>query len=82
MEQASPDQRTEKGLHTQQDQIELRQPGQPQETEKFEPGWKLLCAFTSIAIVNLACALDATIISVALPVCLPPSSCRLIVVRY
>ncbi|KAL8706384.1 MAG: hypothetical protein Q9201_000529 [Fulgogasparrea decipioides] len=36
--------------------------------EKFNPGWRLLCAFTSIAIVNLACALDATILSVALPV--------------
>ena len=36
--------------------------------EKFKPGWRLLCAFASIAIVNLACALDATIISVALPV--------------
>ncbi|KAI4112307.1 MAG: hypothetical protein LQ338_008326, partial [Usnochroma carphineum] len=39
-----------------------------QPAEKFNPGWRLLCAFTSIAIVNLACALDATIVSVALPV--------------
>lgn len=39
-----------------------------EEVEKFKPGWRLLAAFTSIAIVNLACALDATIISVALPV--------------
>ena len=42
----------------------------PEEVEKFKPGWRLLAAFTSIAIVNLACALDATIISVALPVSL------------
>ncbi|MCJ1371476.1 hypothetical protein MMC20_002693 [Loxospora ochrophaea] len=42
---------------------------QPTSTEipKFKPGWRLLAAFTSIAIVNLACALDATTISVALP---------------
>ena len=42
----------------------------PDDVEKFKPGWRLLAAFTSIAIVNLACALDATIISVALPVSL------------
>ena len=41
-----------------------------EEVEKFKPGWRLLAAFTSIAIVNLATALDATIISVALPVSL------------
>lgn len=46
----------------------------PEEVEKFKPGWRLLAAFTSIAIVNLACALDATIISVALPVSLFQSS--------
>ncbi|KAL9609598.1 MAG: hypothetical protein Q9167_005641 [Letrouitia subvulpina] len=40
----------------------------PQQPEKFKPGWKLLSAFASIAIVNLACALDATVVSVALPV--------------
>ena len=43
----------------------------PEEVEKFKPGWRLLAAFTSIAIVNLATALDATIISVALPVSPP-----------
>jgi hypothetical protein len=43
--------------------------GQSQETEKFKPGRKLLFAFAAIAIVNLACALDATVVSVALPVC-------------
>lgn len=41
-----------------------------EEVEKFKPGWRLLAAFVSIAIVNLATALDATIISVALPVSL------------
>lgn len=41
-----------------------------EEVEKFKPGWRLLAAFISIAIVNLATALDATIISVALPVSL------------
>ncbi|KUJ06829.1 MFS general substrate transporter [Mollisia scopiformis] len=35
--------------------------------EKFKPGWRLSAAFTSIAIVNLTCALDATTIAVALP---------------
>lgn len=43
----------------------------PQQPEKFKPGWKLLSAFASIAIVNLACALDATVVSVALPVRAP-----------
>ena len=42
------------------------------EVEKFKPGWRLMTAFASVAIVNLACALDATIISVALPVSLKP----------
>ncbi len=41
-----------------------------EEVEKFKPGWRLLAAFISIAVVNLATALDATIISVALPVSL------------
>lgn len=41
-----------------------------EEVERFKPGWRLLAAFTSIAIVNLVTALDATIISVALPVSL------------
>lgn len=55
-----------------EDETPLSQPSQPETPEKFRPGWKLLCAFTSIAIVNAACALDATIISVALPVRPPP----------
>ncbi|KAL8848058.1 MAG: hypothetical protein Q9221_006918 [Calogaya cf. arnoldii] len=39
-----------------------------QEIEQFRPGWRLHCACAAIAIVNLACALDATIVAVALPV--------------
>lgn len=39
-----------------------------QPVDKFKPGWRLLCAFASIVVVNLACALDATIVAVALPV--------------
>ncbi len=38
------------------------------EADTFNPGWRLLAAFTSFAIVNLACAIDATSVSVALPV--------------
>ena len=38
------------------------------EAETFNPGWRLLAAFISFAIVNLACAIDATSVSVALPV--------------
>ncbi|PMD30686.1 MFS multidrug transporter [Hyaloscypha variabilis F] len=37
------------------------------EVDTFNPGWRLLAAFTSFAIVNLACAIDATSVSVALP---------------
>ncbi|MCJ1385149.1 hypothetical protein MMC17_008268 [Xylographa soralifera] len=37
------------------------------EVEKFKPGRRLLAAFASIAVINLASALDATTISVALP---------------
>ena len=43
----------------------------PEEPEKFKPSRRLITAFISIAIVNLATALDATIISVVLPVSLP-----------
>ena len=43
----------------------------PEEPEKFKPTRRLIAAFISIAIVNLATALDATIISVALPVSSP-----------
>jgi hypothetical protein len=36
--------------------------------ESFNPGWRLYAALGSLAAVNLAAALDATSISVALPV--------------
>jgi MFS family permease len=36
--------------------------------EDFNPGWRLKAAWGSICIVNLACALDATTVSVAIPV--------------
>lgn len=38
------------------------------EIEEFKPGWRLNAAWGSLMIVNLACALDATSVSVALPV--------------
>lgn len=38
--------------------------------EDFKPGWRFLFAFICLCIVNLVCALDATSISVALPVSL------------
>jgi hypothetical protein len=36
--------------------------------DKFKPSRRFMAAFTSLATVNLACALDATDIGVALPV--------------
>jgi hypothetical protein len=36
--------------------------------EKFAPGWGFVLAFTSLAVITLMAALDATSISVALPV--------------
>jgi len=38
--------------------------------EKFEPGWRFTLAFLSLAVITLMAALDATSISVALPVSL------------
>ena len=38
------------------------------EPEKFQPGWRFLAAFGSLCIITLMAALDATSISVALPV--------------
>ncbi|USP77217.1 hypothetical protein yc1106_04491 [Curvularia clavata] len=38
------------------------------EPEKFEPGWRFLAAFGSLCIITLMAALDATSISVALPI--------------
>jgi len=40
------------------------------EPEKFKPGWRFLAAFGSLCIITLMAALDATSISVAIPVCL------------
>ncbi|KAH9879394.1 hypothetical protein J1614_002834 [Plenodomus biglobosus] len=36
--------------------------------EKFEPGWRFLAAFGSLCIITLMAALDATSLSVALPI--------------
>lgn len=36
--------------------------------EKFQPGWRFLAAFGSLCIITLMAALDATSLSVALPV--------------
>ncbi|KAF1912620.1 major facilitator superfamily domain-containing protein [Ampelomyces quisqualis] len=36
--------------------------------EKFEPGWRFIAAFVSLCVITLMAALDATSISVALPV--------------
>lgn len=36
--------------------------------EKFQPGWRFLAAFGSLCILTLMAALDATSLSVALPV--------------
>jgi hypothetical protein len=47
--------------------------------EKFQPGWRFIAAFLSLCIITLMAALDATSISVALPVsltdrCIPDGS--------
>jgi hypothetical protein len=39
--------------------------------EPFDPGWLFYAAFTSLCIITLAVALDATSLSVALPVSWP-----------
>jgi len=36
--------------------------------EKFKPGWRFMAAFGSLCVITLMAALDATSISVALPV--------------
>ncbi len=36
--------------------------------EKQKRGWRFYCTFGCLAILNLICAIDATILSVALPV--------------
>jgi hypothetical protein len=40
------------------------------EPEAFKPGWRFMAAFGSLCIITLMAALDATSISVALPVSL------------
>jgi hypothetical protein len=38
------------------------------QSNKFQPGWRFLAAFGSLCIITLMAALDATSLSVALPV--------------
>lgn len=40
----------------------------------FKPGWRFYVAFGSLSVVSLMAALDATSISVALPVCCSTST--------
>ena len=43
------------------------------DTEPFNPGWRFIAAFASMCVIVLMSALDATSLSVALPVSpLPP----------
>lgn len=37
--------------------------------EAFEPGWRFYGVFATLCVITLAVALDATSLSVALPVC-------------
>ena len=39
--------------------------------DNFDPGWQFYASFTSLCIVTLAVAFDATSLSVALPVSIP-----------
>ena len=41
--------------------------------DSFNPGWRFYAAFTSLCIITIAVALDATSLSVALPVMDPHS---------
>jgi hypothetical protein len=70
------------------DSTKVEMPQQPQsesmseklettEPEKFKPGWRFLAAFGSLCIITLMAALDATSLSVALPVCLQIEVCIL-----
>jgi hypothetical protein len=52
-------------------------PSRDIDPESFKPGWRLFAALGSLAVVNLAAALDATSISVALPVSLPVLHCKI-----
>lgn len=40
----------------------------PSEPEKFQPGWRFIAAFASLCVITLMAALDATSLSVALPI--------------
>ena len=40
----------------------------PSPPDNFNPGWRFYTSFTSLCIITLAVALDATSLSVALPV--------------
>lgn len=42
--------------------------------DKFDPGWRFYASFISLCIITLAVALDATSLSVALPVMNPSPS--------
>lgn len=48
-------------------EFELEKPEQA-EPEAFQPGWRFIAAFVSLCIITLMSALDATSLSVALPV--------------
>lgn len=47
---------------------ELTSPSAP---ESFKPGWRFYASFVSLCIITLAVALDATSLSIALPVTAP-----------
>ena len=63
-----------KQIHTHSDSISTMQTDQSSEMEKPEQptpvkrGWRFYGTFATLAIANLICAIDATILSVALPV--------------
>lgn len=44
----------------------------PSPPDGFNPGWRFYASFISLCIITVAVALDATSLSVALPVMLPP----------
>ena len=48
---------------------ELTSPSAP--PDSFKPGWRFYASFVSLCIINLAVALDATSLSIALPVTAP-----------
>lgn len=61
-------------VHTQNESFSTLQADQSAEMEKDEQpvsvkrGWKFYGTFATLALLNLICAIDATILSVALPV--------------